>query len=67
MDFDVKNLAVTLVFSTIGLAYFSYGKRQRLPRVIACSVLLMSYSLFLDSIWWNIGIGTVLSVVAFYP
>lgn len=38
-----------LLFGSIGLGYFVYGRRQRSPVALVCGFLLMGYTYFLDS------------------
>jgi hypothetical protein len=57
MGFDPGSLFVNLVFSAIGLALVTYGKKAgRLPQLVAGG-LLMIYPYFVDSGVALLGIG----------
>lgn len=57
MDFDVNKIALSILFSIFGLAFFRYGKRQSAPRFLVLGMLLMSFTYFVDSITWTVIIG----------
>ena len=67
MSFDVPSIIVTLIFSAVGFVYFAYGKKQQEFRFMALGMALMTYTYFVSSLAWNIGVGVVLTVAAFLP
>lgn len=60
MNLSANSMFVSLFISTLGLAYLQYGRRRPAPMFVVCGLLLMSYSYFVDSMGWTIGIGAVL-------
>jgi len=64
--FNPYYILANIVFGTIGLGSFSYGKKLDLwkPRVIG--VALMAYTYFFTNLWLVWGIGTVLLVVLWF-
>ena len=69
MDFDINpyNLLAGLVFGTIGLASYRYGKTLELWQPRAIGVALMVYPYFIGNKWllWLIGVA-LLVVLWFY-
>ena len=65
MDFDLPNLAVTILASLVGFAYFRYAKRQNEMRFAIIGGALMAYSYLPLSLVWNILIGMLLAAVPF--
>jgi len=55
-----------LVFSSVGLAYFVYGKRQGRVVPLVCGVALMVYPYVVANTLLVVGIGAVLSAVPFF-
>ena len=47
-----------LVFSSIGVAYCMYGKRQSRPMYFVAGVGLSLFSFFVDDVWMIILIGS---------
>lgn len=54
-----------VLFSSIGLGFFIYGKKQGAHVPLACGILLMIYTFFVSSTVWLVGIGTVLTAIPF--
>jgi len=54
-----------VVFSIIGLGYFSYGKKSQQLLMVICGIGLMGYSYFIDGTLHIILIGLALSVLPF--
>ncbi len=59
-------LFVTVVFSAIGMAYFTYGKRQGKASALIGGVALMVYPYFVKSAVVLIGLGVALSAAPFF-
>jgi hypothetical protein len=55
-----------LLFSSIGLGFFIYGRRQRAVVPLVCGVALMIYPYFVANVPVLIGIGVVLIVVPYF-
>ena len=54
-----------IIFSVIGLGYFTYGKKSRQFLMLICGVALMGYSYFVDGTGYIILTGVGLSVLPF--
>lgn len=63
MDMDVTWLLQNVWWSTIGLGYFVYGKRQDRYMAMACGAALMVYPYFVESNLWMFIIGATLSFI----
>ena len=55
-----------VVFSSIGLGYFVYGKRQRAPVPLVVGLALMTYPYFIGDPWLLVGVGTALTAVPYF-
>jgi hypothetical protein len=55
-----------LLFSSIGLGFFIYGRRQRAVVPLVCGVALMVYPYFVANVPVLIGIGVVLIIVPYF-
>jgi hypothetical protein len=63
------NTAVLLwgiVFSSIGLGYFIYGKKQKAMVPLACGILLMVYPYFISSTTLIVIVGAVLTAIPYF-
>ncbi|HET6466222.1 MAG TPA: hypothetical protein VFH55_11485 [Nitrospiria bacterium] len=60
MNNEVLNLFLIVLFSTIGLGYFVYGKRQREGPALIAGLLLMIYPYFISSTLGLVGAGLAL-------
>lgn len=54
-----------LIFGSIGLGFFMYGKRQRGPVPMVCGLVLMIYPYFVGSSFALIAIGVVLMAIPY--
>jgi hypothetical protein len=54
-----------LIFGSIGLGFFMYGKRQRSPVPMVCGLVLMIYPYFVGSTLALIAIGIVLMAIPY--
>jgi hypothetical protein len=54
-----------LIFGSIGLGFFMYGKRQRSPVPMVCGLVLMVYPYFVGSTLALIAIGVVLMAIPY--
>jgi hypothetical protein len=62
---NAENILTSIIFSTFGLAFFTYGKRRSEVRFIASGVALMGYTYFVDSTAWTVAIGLALIAAPF--
>jgi multisubunit Na+/H+ antiporter MnhC subunit len=59
------SLAIGILTSAVGLAYFIYGKRQTKYVPLLAGMLLCVYPYFVDSLTWLVVIGAALLVAPF--
>jgi hypothetical protein len=55
-----------LLFSSIGLGYFLYGKKQRSPVPLVCGIALMAYPYFVANPYWLVAIGVVVGAIPYF-
>jgi len=55
-----------VLFSSIGLGYFLYGRKQRAPVAWACGLLLMAYPYFFDNSAAIVAVGLGLMAVPWF-
>jgi predicted membrane protein len=55
-----------LLFSSIGLAFFIYGKRQRAVVPLICGLTLMIFPYFVTNVYLLVGIGVVLIAIPYF-
>ncbi len=55
-----------LLFSSIGMGFFIYGKKQLRAVPLVCGVLLMTFLYFVLSTIWLVVIGVVLCAIPFF-
>ena len=63
---DTSLLLWGLLFSSIGLGYFIYGKKQRAVVPLVCGLVLMIYPYFVSSTLLLIAIGAALMIVPYF-
>ncbi|MEP6635039.1 MAG: hypothetical protein ABJA62_12615 [Luteimonas sp.] len=54
-----------LLFGSIGLGYFIYGKQQKKPIPLLCGIGLMAFPYFVSNNWLIVLIGAALMAVPF--
>ena len=55
-----------VLFSSIGLGFFLYGKKQRAPVPLVCGLALMIYPYFVPNVIALIAIGIALAVIPYF-
>lgn len=56
----------SVLFSSIGLGFFMYGKKQQKLMPLTCGLGLMVYPYFVDSVPIVIAVGIVLIVLPYF-
>lgn len=64
-DYTKGSIIAMIIFSIVGLGYFSYGKKSQQLLMLICGIALMGYSYFVDGTGYIILIGIGLSVLPF--
>jgi len=54
-----------LLFGSIGLGFFIYGKRQKAPVPLVCGLGLMVFPYFVSNHWLMVLIGAVLIAIPY--
>ena len=55
-----------VLFGSIGLGFFIYGKRQGAPVPLACGLLLMVFPYFVSNVWATVLIGSLLMAIPYF-
>jgi hypothetical protein len=55
-----------LLFSSIGLGFFIYGKKQRLVVPLVCGIALMIFPYFVSNTLFLVGIGVLLTAIPYF-
>jgi hypothetical protein len=55
-----------LLFGSIGLGYFIYGKKQRSIAPLACGLALMVFPYFVSNLMLLVGIGAILVIIPYF-
>ena len=55
-----------VVFGSVGLAYFVYGKKQQRFVPLLCGIALMAFPYFISNVVLLVVIGLVLSAVPYF-
>jgi len=55
-----------VVFGSVGLGYFVYGKKQRAVVPLVCGVALMVVPYFVSNSWLLVGLGVVIAAVPYF-
>ncbi|MCH7313700.1 amino acid transport protein [Acinetobacter sp. ANC 3882] len=63
---NATQLFLGVIFSSIGLGYFLYGKKQKMTVPLVCGLVLMLFTYFIDSTAMISIIGVILSVVPYF-
>ena len=63
---DISLLLWGLLFSSIGLGFFIYGKKQKAVVPLVCGLALMIYPYFISSTFPLVSIGAVLIAIPYF-
>jgi hypothetical protein len=55
-----------LLFSSIGLGFFIYGKKQRAVVPLVCGIALMVFPYFVPNLMLLVGIGVLLIAIPYF-
>ena len=55
-----------LLFSSIGMGFFLYGRKQKRAIPLVCGIVLMAYPYFVPSTIWLVVIGVMLCAVPYF-
>lgn len=63
---NTAQLLLGVLFSSIGLGYFIYGKKQKVIIPLVCGLILMIFPYFVDNTTMLCIIGVVLSIAPYF-
>ncbi|HQV25800.1 MAG: amino acid transport protein [Acinetobacter sp.] len=63
---NATQLFLGVIFSSIGLGYFMYGKKQKMTVPLVCGLVLMLFTYFIESNILITVIGVVLSILPYF-
>lgn len=63
---DTAQLLWGLAFGSIGLGYFLYGRKQRVPVPLVCGIALMIFPYFIANTYALVGVGVLLSALPYF-
>jgi hypothetical protein len=63
---QVSTLLWGVLFSSMGLGFFIYGKKQHAPVPLVCGIALMIYPYFIPNVIALVAIGIVLSAIPYF-
>ncbi|MEX0881114.1 MAG: amino acid transport protein [Thermoanaerobaculia bacterium] len=66
-DFSLATILLAVLFGLVGFAAFRYGRKNDEPRPLFLGVALMAYGYFVSNAWVSLGIGTLLTILLFFP
>ncbi len=66
-DITLGTILVAVVFGMVGFAAFRYGRKNGEMRPVVLGVALMAYGYFVSNAWVSLAIGSVLTVLLFFP
>ena len=66
MDTETAFHLWTVLFSSIGLGYFMYGKKQQSLIPLLCGLALMVYPYFVASNFWLVVAGSLLTAIPYF-
>jgi hypothetical protein len=55
-----------VVFGSVGLGYFVYGKKQRAVVPLLCGVALMVVPYFVSNSWLLVGLGLAIAAIPYF-
>jgi hypothetical protein len=66
VTFDTASLLWGLLFGSIGMGFFVYGKKERVVVPFVCGLLLMVFPYFISNVALLVIVGIALCVVPYF-
>jgi hypothetical protein len=63
---DTSSLLWGLLFGSIGLGFFIYGKKQKTVVPLVCGLVLMVFPYFVSNTFLLVGLGVVLVAIPYF-
>ena len=64
--FSASFLFASLLWGSVGLGYFIYGKKQRSVVPLVCGLALMLFPYFVSNMMLLVGIGVFLVIIPYF-
>lgn len=65
--FSLWTILLAVIFGLVGFSAFRYGKKNTEPRPLFLGIALMAYGYFVTDAWVSLAIGSVLTLLIFFP
>jgi hypothetical protein len=65
-DLSASSLILGVLFGSVGIGFFIYGRKQRAVVPLLCGLALMVVPYFIPNAWLLFGVGFVLVVVPYF-
>ena len=65
-DLSASSLILGLLFGSVGLGFFIYGRRQRAIVPLLCGLALMVVPYFIPNAWLLSAVGFVLAAIPYF-
>lgn len=66
MRMGMATLLWGVVFGSIGMGFFIYGKRQGAMVPLACGLSLMVFPYFISNVWATVVVGALLMAIPYF-
>lgn len=63
---ETSQLLLGVFFSSVGLGYFIYGKKQKMLVPFLCGLILMIFPYFIENTWLIVLIGGVFMGIPYF-
>ncbi|MFC5570208.1 hypothetical protein ACFPN1_09070 [Lysobacter yangpyeongensis] len=63
---DATQLLLGVLFSSIGLGFFIYGRRQQAAVPLVCGIALMLFPYFVSNAWAMVLVGAALMAIPYF-
>ena len=63
---DTSSLLLSILFGSIGLGYFVYGKKQKLVVPLVCGLALMIFPYFIANAIVLVAVGVALAALPYF-
>jgi len=64
--FDTSILMSSMIFGSIGMGYFIYGKKDNKYIAMLSGIILMIYPYFVTNIYYSLLIGIIFMIIPFF-
>ena len=66
MSMSAAQLLWGVLFSSIGVGYFIYGKKQSSLIPLICGIALMAYVYFISNVYLLVAVGVVIAAIPYF-